>query len=176
MMLEKHTAGTRIRIFSFSHDIFYNELQFCSFPKMGDFWIPPEIIDPSLYPKWRNFFENTATVQFDHRILAMGTLASVSYQYAKARLALNGSFWKALPNYSRIAFNSVAAMSAIQVTLGISTLLLYVPIPLAAAHQAGSLLLLTCLSCLAHSFRFSRFSAIAGISSSMKFANVFPKA
>jgi cytochrome c oxidase assembly protein subunit 15 len=34
-------------------------------------------------------------------------------------------------------------MLAIQVMLGISTLLLVVPVPLAAAHQGGAVLLLT---------------------------------
>jgi cytochrome c oxidase assembly protein subunit 15 len=35
-------------------------------------------------------------------------------------------------------------MFAVQASLGISTLLLAVPIPLAAAHQAGAVLLLAC--------------------------------
>lgn len=34
-------------------------------------------------------------------------------------------------------------MSLLQVSLGVSTLIYLVPIPLAAAHQAGSLVLLT---------------------------------
>jgi cytochrome c oxidase assembly protein subunit 15 len=34
-------------------------------------------------------------------------------------------------------------MLGIQISLGISTLLLVVPLPLAAAHQAGAVLLLT---------------------------------
>ena len=38
---------------------------------------------------------------------------------------------------------AVRAPRSLQVALGISTLLLVVPIPLAAAHQAGAVLLLT---------------------------------
>ena len=34
---------------------------------------------------WRNFFENTAAVQFDHRALAVTTLAAVTGVWAKHR-------------------------------------------------------------------------------------------
>ncbi|CAI0409948.1 unnamed protein product [Linum tenue] len=47
-----------------------------TFPKMGDTWIPDGIFE--MKPLIRNFFENTATVQLDHRILATTTLASIS--------------------------------------------------------------------------------------------------
>ena len=42
-------------------------LVYNSFPKMGDKWIPDEIL--SLAPKISNITENPVTVQFDHRIL-----------------------------------------------------------------------------------------------------------
>ena len=42
-------------------------LVYNSFPKMGDRWIPQDILDHT--PKFKNFFENPTTVQFDHRIL-----------------------------------------------------------------------------------------------------------
>jgi cytochrome c oxidase assembly protein subunit 15 len=48
-----------------------------------------------------------------------------------------------LPKNARLALNSLLAVGSAQVTLGISTLLLLVPVPLAAAHQSGSLTLLT---------------------------------
>ena len=38
-----------------------------TFPKMSGKWIPDDIL--ALYPPLRNFTENPATVQFDHRIL-----------------------------------------------------------------------------------------------------------
>jgi heme a synthase len=128
-----------------------------SFPKMGDHWIPPEVFE--MKPYWKNFFENSALVQFNHRILALTTLGSITYSYYKARYTANGALWRALPSFSRVALNAVAGMSAIQVGLGITTLLLYVPIPLAATHQAGSLVLLTCITCAAHSLKFLRFLA-----------------
>jgi cytochrome c oxidase assembly protein subunit 15 len=42
------------------------------------------------------------------------------------------------------------AAAALQVALGISTLLLVVPIPLAVAHQAGAIVLLTAALVLRH--------------------------
>lgn len=42
-------------------------LVYNSFPKMGDRWIPQDILDRT--PMIVNFFENPTTVQFDHRIL-----------------------------------------------------------------------------------------------------------
>jgi cytochrome c oxidase assembly protein subunit 15 len=44
-------------------------------------------------------------------------------------------------------------MAALQAALGISTLLLVVPIPLAAAHQAGAVALLTLALATAHAAR-----------------------
>ena len=42
-------------------------LVYNSFPKMGDNWIPDDIL--AFVPKWINFTENPTTVQFDHRVL-----------------------------------------------------------------------------------------------------------
>ena len=131
---------------------------FNTFPMMDGKWIPDEILD--MQPVWRNFFENTATVQFDHRVLALSTLGSIWTMYYNARSAGSGALWKSIPSYTRLAFNATTGISLVQVGLGISTLLLYVPIPLAAVHQAGSLTLLTSVICLAHSLRFSKFAQV----------------
>jgi hypothetical protein len=48
---------------------------FNTFPKMGDTWIPDNIFE--MKPLLRNFFENTATVQLDHRLLATTTLIAI---------------------------------------------------------------------------------------------------
>lgn len=45
-------------------------------------------------------------------------------------------------------------MAVVQVGLGISTLLMYVPVHLAATHQAGSLVLMTFLVQLVHSLGY----------------------
>jgi cytochrome c oxidase assembly protein subunit 15 len=129
---------------------------FNTFPMMDGKWIPDEILE--MQPLWRNFFENTATVQFDHRVLALSTLGSIWTMYINARSTK--PLWQSIPSYTRLAFNATTGISLIQVGLGISTLLLYVPVPLAAVHQAGSLTLLTSIICLVHSLKFSKFGHI----------------
>jgi heme a synthase len=131
---------------------------FNTFPKMGDDWIPDDIL--SLTPLWRNFTENTATVQFDHRILALTTLASISGTFVYAKTACQGIFWKECPKAAKMALHSVAGMSVFQVALGVGTLLMYVPVPLAVVHQTGALVLLTFSLGTAHSLRFSKFASL----------------
>ena len=107
---------------------------FNSFPKMGEYWLPPGAF--ALDPLWRNFFENTATVQFDHRVLAVTTfLLIVAYWWS-----MRGSD---LPGRLRKGVNALLHTATLQVALGIATLLLVVPILLAAAHQAVAMLLFT---------------------------------
>lgn len=115
-----------------------------TFPKMGDTWIPEDIFD--LKPLSRNFFENTALVQLNHRILATTTLISL------------GALWMSTRKVDihpaiRSLIGSTAGMAALQVTLGISTLLSYVPVSLGTAHQAGALTLLTLMLLLNHTVR-----------------------
>ncbi|CAM6127386.1 unnamed protein product [Calypogeia fissa] len=100
-----------------------------SFPNMGDTWIPEGILE--MKPMIKNFFENTAIVQFDHHIFAVTTLSSI------------GGMWLAtrkLPLHPAVKslLDSTLNMAGLQVTLGISALLLYVPISLGSAHQAGA--------------------------------------
>ncbi|XP_072076778.1 heme A synthase COX15 isoform X2 [Arachis hypogaea] len=56
---------------------------FNTFPKMGDTWIPDDIFE--MTPLIRNFFENTSTVQLDHRILATASLLSVAILWLSTR-------------------------------------------------------------------------------------------
>ncbi len=133
-----------------------------SFPKMGDEWIPDEIM--KLEPAWRNFFENTATVQFDHRILALTTLASISGMFIAAKRGAGGQLWAQLiPRHGQKFLHSAVGMAWVQVGLGISTLLLYVPVHLAATHQIGSLLLLTFSTGAVHALRFAAPLRMASI-------------
>lgn len=115
-----------------------------TFPLMDGHWIPPTYW--STEPGWRNFFENIATVQFDHRVLAISTLLAVLALWLKARRYL-------VPARAQLGFNLMFAMVIVQVTLGISTLLLLVPIPLASAHQAGALLLFSFALFTLHALR-----------------------
>lgn len=139
-----------------------------TFPMMGDEWIPEGMW--TLQPAWRNLVENTATVQFDHRVLALSTLSSITAMFMTAKRAAGGVVWKhILPRYSQIMLHSAAGMAAVQVSLGISTLLLYVPTHLAATHQFGSLILLTFSTAALHSLKFAKVlslpAAATGIAS-----------
>ena len=111
-------------------------LVYDTFPKMGGEWVPSDIVDPYMEPKWRNVFENSTMVQWNHRVLAMSTLAGTCALWVASRGI-------ALPPAARLASNSLIGMAGVQVSLGISTLLLHVPTSLASAHQMGSLALLT---------------------------------
>lgn len=88
-----------------------------------------------LHPGWRNFFENVASVQFNHRVLGLVTGASAIATCLIARRA-------PLTRKARGALYHVGAMGLIQPLLGITTLLLVVPVPLALAHQGGAMVLL----------------------------------
>jgi heme a synthase len=107
-----------------------------TFPLMDGHWVPEVIF--MLDPVWRNFFENIATVQFDHRVLATLVFSSVLGLWLwSLRQPLSGPLRKAL--------HVLMAVALLQVTLGISTLLLHVPVPLASMHQAGAMLVFTTL-------------------------------
>ena len=84
----------------------------------------------------RGRFENPAAVQFHHRTLALLTLG-IALWYAWRRRATTSDV------AARRAWGFVQLAGVVQVSLGVATLLLHVPIPLAALHQAGALGLLT---------------------------------
>lgn len=115
-----------------------------TFPLMGDDWIPPGTM--ALEPFWRNFFENMTTVQLDHRVLAISTFLVIIGFWVKARKA-------DLPARSRPAVNALLHTAIFQVALGISTLLMSVPIFLGALHQAIAMLLFTVSLYILHSLR-----------------------
>jgi heme a synthase len=119
-------------------------LLYNTFPKMGSYWIPPGYL--ALQPEWRNFFENMAAVQFNHRLLAVTTFCViVTYWWFARRLDL--------PRRIRAGMNALLHTAVLQVVLGISTLLMMVPILLAAAHQAVALVLITVVLYLCHALR-----------------------
>ena len=116
-----------------------------TFPSMNGHFMPPEIL--MVDPWYRNFFDNMATVQFDHRLLAW-TLA----------LAVPLLWWRirrhpAAPRAARVGAYILLAVLVVQLALGISTLLLRVPVTLAAMHQAGAVLLFAAALNMAHALR-----------------------
>ena len=102
---------------------------------------------------WRNLLENPSTVQLDHRILAVTTFCAIIALFAYSRRRRVAA---ALPKSAKKGMVGVVHLALLQVTLGISTLIYMVPVPLAAAHQAGSLALLTGVLVLGHRLRVPR--------------------
>jgi heme a synthase len=116
-----------------------------TFPLMNGHAIPPEIM--MLSPWWTNFFWNMATVQFDHRLIA-GLLA----------IAVPWLVWRveSIPGVSRRTRTGgkwLLGMLAVQIGLGVATLLTVVALPLAALHQAGALVLFALALNVAHALR-----------------------
>ncbi|XP_015513911.1 heme A synthase COX15 isoform X1 [Neodiprion pinetum] len=120
-------------------------LVYNSFPKMGDKWIPDDIL--AISPTLRNFTENPTTVQFDHRILGITTLSMITATWWISRKYT-------LPGRGAKAAMAVLCLGYLQVLLGITTLLHYVPVPLAASHQSGSLALLSAATWLCHELKY----------------------
>lgn len=145
------TAMTGALVAGLDAGLIYNE-----FPKMGVGLTPPksELWD-KFYSRredgsdlwWRNMLENPSTVQMDHRILAVSTFCAVVALFAFSR---RGRVGTALPKNARKGALGMIHMASLQVALGISTLIYMVPVSLAAAHQAGSLMLLTTGLVLCH--------------------------
>jgi cytochrome c oxidase assembly protein subunit 15 len=115
-----------------------------TFPLMNGHLVPPEIL--LIDPWYLNFFNNMATVQFDHRLVAWMLAVLVPIFWWRARSSSAG-------RQVVIGANLLLAMLAVQITLGICTLLFVVPVPLAAAHQAGALLLFAASLNVSHALR-----------------------
>jgi heme a synthase len=87
-------------------------------------------------PWWRNLFDNTLTVQFEHRMVAyalfaLAILHAVDAVRSRAgTVAVSGALW-------------LAAAVTLQAGLGIFTLLNQVPVLLGLAHQAVAMSVLT---------------------------------
>ncbi|KAH8390381.1 cytochrome c oxidase assembly protein COX15 homolog [Drosophila serrata] len=125
-------------------------LVYNSFPKMGDKWIPDDMWQ--FQPLQRNITENPTTVQFNHRILGISTVTlTTALWLVTRRMRLQ------MPKRANWAINAVVAMAWTQATLGVTTLLNYVPVPLATAHQSGSLILLSFALWLSHEVRLLKY-------------------
>lgn len=121
-------------------------LIFNTFPLMDGRWVPEGLA--ALTPWYLNLFENSVTVQFDHRLLAITTALLLLIWYLKGR---------AMPQSTAVrrSFKLIGMGVIIQVTLGIGTLLMQVPVWLGVMHQAGALLLFSVM--LANVHALSRY-------------------
>lgn len=117
-----------------------------------------------------NFTSNPVAVQLLHRGLAISSLCAVlAVGWRGVRLAQTArALGTALPpSVPRLAVLSVAAVS-MQATLGICTLIYLVPIELASAHQAGSVLLLSSLVALVAALRRGPLGASSAARSALQ--------
>jgi cytochrome c oxidase assembly protein subunit 15 len=87
-------------------------------------------------PWWRNLFDNTLTVQFEHRMTAYALLALAAFHAFDAVRSRAG-----IASISGALWLLVAVL--LQATLGVLTLLHQVPLALALAHQAVAIAVLT---------------------------------
>jgi cytochrome c oxidase assembly protein subunit 15 len=106
-----------------------------TFPLMNGSIAPPEAF---------NVFENHGWVQFTHRWLAIITGLMI------------------LAIAVRTKDKALGAMVLVQIGLGVATLLSHVFIPLAAAHQAGAIILMTLLLVALHRLKQTVYPAQTG--------------
>jgi len=107
---------------------------YSTWPLMGTTFIPPGLYADT--PAWMSAFDDITTIQFNHRIFAYAIFLLVHvFAFLSWRRGLSGR--------AGLAVSLLLAAVWLQVCLGISTLLLHVPVPLAAAHQGGAILLLS---------------------------------
>src|SRR5205823_6760178 len=79
-------------------------LTYNTFPLMDGSFVPAGYAQ--LQPFVRNWFENVAAVQFDHRLLAMTTIAAVLMVWLAGQR-------RALPRPARLALHMLAAAAAL---------------------------------------------------------------
>ncbi|KAJ4825560.1 Cytochrome c oxidase assembly protein cox15 [Turnera subulata] len=94
--------------------------------------------------------------KLDHRILATSTLASLgALWWFTGKVDMHPAI--------RSLIGSTVGMAGVQVTLGVSTLLSYVPVSLGSAHQAGALTLLTLMIMLNHTLQKPSLSPLKSL-------------
>lgn len=104
---------------------------FVDWPMMQGQFFPPDAF--SITPGWRNFFENPGLVQFIHRITGYLLLAFGIVVWLRGR--------KSAHPHTRFAFNAMMAALALQVAVGITTVLYAAPVLIALCHQALAVVL-----------------------------------
>jgi len=108
-------------------------LVFNTWPTIDGAFVPPAERLWFLEPAWRNVFENTLTVQFNHRVVA----------YAIWLVAIVHGFdaWRQRRDVENAML--LAAAVTLQAVVGIVTLLHQAPLPLALAHQMLAIVVFT---------------------------------
>ena len=116
-----------------------------TFPDMNGDWLPAAVT--ALSPLWINSFENPVAIQFNHRMLAYFIIVLLLFNRFRA---------VSEPGPGRVSIaNALLLALAIQVSLGIFTLLNKVPVALGALHQGGALLVFTLVVLQLHRSRYA---------------------
>jgi cytochrome c oxidase assembly protein subunit 15 len=118
-----------------------------TFPLMNGHLVPPESF--LLEPWWLNLFNNMATVQLDHRLLAWLLLLLVPWLWWQVRHSDATA-------RARIGAHLLLGLLAAQFALGVATLLAAVPVGLGAAHQGVATLVFGAALFTAHALRTPR--------------------
>jgi len=104
-------------------------------------------------PLWRNLFENTLTVQFDHRMAAYALALLAVLHAADVARALRGGA-------ALTGALALASAVILQAALGIATLIHQAPLALALLHQAMAMVVLAVA--VVHAERLERRPARVG--------------
>ena len=112
-----------------------------TWPLMFGKWIPP-----NLFNSWINLFETPQTIVFIHRWLAWTGLIAVPVVYYFVKK-------QNYPQDIQKGLQWLIGIVALQITLGVLTILSYVNIGIALAHQANALVLFSLAVYFIHRFR-----------------------
>jgi cytochrome c oxidase assembly protein subunit 15 len=103
---------------------------FSTWPSYAGAWIPPGLYD--LSPWWINHFENHALVHFQHRTVGYVVAVMVIWLYLAMRRT-------GADRPLKIAGIHAVVLTALQIALGVFTVVSQVALPLAALHQICAL-------------------------------------
>jgi cytochrome c oxidase assembly protein subunit 15 len=112
-----------------------------TWPLMGNSFIPAALYAGT--PAWLDAFEDITTIQFNHRMFAyllFVLITSFAFTVYKS----------AAPRRARVGVLLLVGALLVQITLGISTLLLNMAVPVAAAHQSGAMVVITAMLFVCH--------------------------
>jgi cytochrome c oxidase assembly protein subunit 15 len=105
-----------------------------------------KLIPPNLFNSWINLFETPQTIVFIHRWFAFAVFIAITALYYVAKKQ----------DYPREVLNSLLWLTgvvALQIALGVLTILSYVNIVLALIHQANALVLIALAIYFIHRLR-----------------------
>lgn len=136
-------------------------LAYNTFPLMHGHVVPPDYF--ALAPWYENFFSNVGAVQFNHRAGAWLLAGLVPWFWWRA-------LHTPLPDRTRRLCHLLLAAVALQITLGITTLLNAVPVALGTAHQGTALAVLTVALILNHALRSKRRATATGFATAARTA------